>query len=94
MDSHLTLASQNMQKVMQILRTDLSTVRAGKAAPALVENIVVAAYGETQRLKIVELAQIAASDPQTLVITPYDSSIIGEINKGDFRIKHRPYSRN
>lgn len=70
-----------MQKVSEVLKTDLSTVRAGKATPSLVENIVVAAYGGTQRLKVVELAQIHAVDAQTLVITPYDGSIIGEIHK-------------
>lgn len=72
---------QHMQKVLEVLKTDLSTVRAGKAAPSLVENIVVAAYGGTQRLKVVELAQIHAVDPQTLAITPFDGSIIGEIQK-------------
>lgn len=72
---------QHMQKVLEVLKTDLSTVRAGKATPSLVENIVVAAYGGTQRLKVVELAQIHALDSQTLVITPFDGSIIGEINK-------------
>lgn len=72
---------QNMIKVIEVLKTDLSTVRAGKAAPSLVENIVVAAYGGTQRLKVVELAQIHAIDTQTLAITPFDGSIIGEIHK-------------
>ena len=76
-----TQAKINMQRVIEVLKTDLSTVRAGKAAPSLVENIVVAAYGGTQRLKVVELAQIHAVDPQTLAITPFDGSIIGEINK-------------
>lgn len=74
-------AQVSMQKVIEVLKTDLATVRAGKATPGIVENIVVAAYGGTQRLKVVELAQIAAVDAQTLVITPYDQSIIGEINK-------------
>ena len=76
-----SLAHQNMQRVLEVLKTDLSTVRAGKASPNLVENIVVAAYQGTQRLKIVELAQIQAVDAQTIVITPYDGSIIGEIHK-------------
>ncbi len=72
---------QNMLKVLEVLKTDLSTVRAGKATPSLVENIVVAAYGGTQKLKVVELAQIHAMDTQTLAITPFDGSIIGEIHK-------------
>jgi ribosome recycling factor len=71
----------NMQKVLEVLKTDLSSVRVGKASPNLVENIVVAAYSGTQRLKIVELAQIGTTDTQTIVITPYDGSIIGEIHK-------------
>jgi ribosome recycling factor len=71
-----------MQKVLEILKTDLSTVRAGKAAPSLVENIVISAYQGTQKLKIIELAQVNATDSQTLVITPYDASIIGEIHRG------------
>ena len=74
--------NEHMQKVVDVIKVDLSTIRVGKATPALVENVVINAYGGTQKLKVVELAQIHAQDPQTLVITPYDSSIIGEINKG------------
>lgn len=74
-------AKINMQKILEILRIDLSTVRTGRAAPSLVENIVVAAYGGTTRLRVLELAQISSSDSQTLVITPFDVSIITEIQK-------------
>lgn len=71
-----------MEKVLEVLRTDLSTVRTGRAAPSLVEHIVISAYGGTQKLKVMELATIGTSDPHTLLITPYDGSIIGEIQKG------------
>jgi ribosome recycling factor len=73
---------QKMQKVLEVLKTDLSTVRTGRAAPSLVENITINAYGGTQKLKVVELAHVSSTDSQTLQITPYDGSIIGEINKG------------
>ena len=66
---------------MEVIKTDLSTLRVGKASPSLVENIVVNAYSGTQKLKVVELAQISTTDSQTIVITPYDNSIIGEIQK-------------
>ena len=79
MDSNLSQAQVNMKKVLEILNTDLSTVRAGKASPSLVDNIMVGAYGGTQKLRVMELAQIHALDNQTLAITPYDASIIGEI---------------
>jgi ribosome recycling factor len=79
---NLDLVEQNMQKVVEVIKVDLATVRTGRASPSLVENVVIHAYGGTQNLKVVELAQIAAQDTQTIVITPYDQSIIGEINKG------------
>ena len=71
-----------MQKVFDIVRGDLSTVRTGRATPALVENIVINAYQGTTKMRVLELATIAVSDPQTVVITPFDSSIIEEIQKG------------
>lgn len=73
---------ENMQKVLDVLHSDLATVRTGRAAPSLVENIVISAYGGSTRLKVVELATIATVDNQTLTITPFDGSIIGEIQKG------------
>jgi ribosome recycling factor len=79
---NLDLVKQNMQKVVEVIKIDLATVRTGRASPSLVENIVIHAYNGTQNLKVVELAQIAAQDSQTIVITPYDQSIIGEIHKG------------
>ncbi len=72
----------SMQKVLDVVRADLSTVRTGRATPSIVENIVVSVYGATARMRILELATISVSDPQTIVITPFDSSIIEEIQKG------------
>jgi len=82
MDQLISETKSKMGKILDVLRTDLSTVRTGRAAPSLVENIVINAYGGTQRLRVMELATIGASDSQTLVITPFDQSIIGEIQKG------------
>lgn len=73
---------QKMQKVLEVLKNDLSTIRTGRAAPSIVENIIVSAYGGSTRLKVMELATVAAQDAQTLLITPFDNSIIGEIQKG------------
>lgn len=73
---------QQIQKVIDLLNADLSTIRTGRATPSLVENVAVNVYGGSTRLKILELATVGVSDPQTIVITPYDQSIIGEIQKG------------
>lgn len=71
-----------MQKVLDLLKHDLATIRTGRASPSLVENIVISAYGGSARLKVIELATIAAIDSQTLVITPFDHATIHEIEKG------------
>ncbi|MBI4089424.1 MAG: ribosome recycling factor [Candidatus Levybacteria bacterium] len=71
-----------MQKVLGVLQADLATVRTGRATPALVENITINAYGGAQRLTLKELATIAASEAQLLTVTPFDKSIIDEIQKG------------
>jgi len=82
MDSTVSEMRQKMQKALMILQEDLSTVRTGRAMPSLVENVVVTVYDGAQRLRIKELATISASDPQTLVLQPFDPSIAGEIQKG------------
>ena len=74
--------NQRMQKVLEVLKVDLSTVRTGRATPSLVENVVINAYGGSAKMRVMELATISTSDSQTILITPFDQSIIGEINKG------------
>lgn len=73
---------QQINKVLDVIKGDLATVRTGKASPVLVENIVVNVYGGTTRLKIMELATVGVVGSSTLVITPFDKSIIEEIRKG------------
>ena len=82
MDDTVSEMRNKMQKALLVLQDDLATVRTGRAMPSLVENIVVSVYTGTQRLKVKELATIAASDPQTLVLAPFDPSITDEIQKG------------
>jgi ribosome recycling factor len=65
-----------------VLSEDLATVRTGRAMPSLIENVIISVYSGAQRLRIKELATIAVSDPQTLVLAPFDPSIAGEIQKG------------
>jgi ribosome recycling factor len=71
-----------MQSVLDRTSLDISTIRTGRATPALVEGIEVVVYGGTTRLRILELATVTVPDPQTIVIDPWDKTIIGEIRKG------------
>ena len=73
---------EQMRKALDILRADIATIRTGKAAPSLVENISVTIYNGTTKLRVMEVATINASDSSTLVLTPFDASIIEDIRKG------------
>lgn len=82
MDPLAASTKQKIAKVLEVIKGDLSTMRTGRATPLLVENIVIAAYGGSTRLKVVELATVGVTDAHTLVLTPFDPSIISEIQKG------------
>jgi ribosome recycling factor len=77
-----TSVRSKMQQSIDVLTADMKSIRTGRATPALVEAIVVPVYGATQFLKIVELASITTPDTQTILISPWDKSIIGEIKQG------------
>lgn len=73
---------KRMQAVLELVASDMASIRTGRAQPALVEDLKVMVYGGQQKLRVVELASITAPDTQTLVIEPWDKSIIGEIRQG------------
>jgi len=70
-----------MHKVLEFIKGDVATIRTGRATSALVENIVVDAYGGSTRMRIIELANITVPDTQSIVIAPYDQSLIGDIRR-------------
>lgn len=74
--------SDKMQKALDVMVQDFASVRTGKANPVLVEGIIIPAYGGTAPMKLMELATIHAQDTSTLVITPFDKSILRDIEKG------------
>jgi ribosome recycling factor len=70
---------EKMEKTLSFLRDELAQIRAGRATPSLVEKILVAAYGS--EMPLVELATISIPEPNQLLVTPFDQSIIKEIEK-------------
>lgn len=71
-----------MQRVLDHFKSEISSIRTGRAAPALIENIPCNAYGGAQKLFVKELGTIMTMDSQTLVVQPWDQSVIGEIRQG------------
>jgi ribosome recycling factor len=68
-----------MAKAIEHVRAEFSTVRTGRANPALVEHLGVEFYGSTVPLQ--QLAQFSVPDARMLVISPYEKSVIGAIEK-------------
>lgn len=64
---------------LEALKSDLNTVRAGRANPALLDRVLVNYYGSMTPLK--SLSNISVPDPRTLLISPFDAKSIGEIEK-------------
>lgn len=71
-----------MQKAIVVLQDDLATIRTGRATPALVENVEISAYEGTQNLKLKEMATITTEGARTLIISPFDPTVIKDIEKG------------
>jgi ribosome recycling factor len=78
-DDIFTDAEHRMQQAVEALRHELSTIRTGRASPALVERLQIEYYGSPTPLQ--QLAAIHAPDARTLVIQPWDRKALGDIEK-------------
>ena len=68
-----------MDKALESMNHEFSTIRTGKAAPGLVESLMVEYYGAQTRLK--DIAAITAPEARLLVIQPWDQQAIKGIEK-------------
>ena len=72
-------AHERMEKSVEALHRDLMTIRTGRASPALLERLHVDYYGAQTPLQ--SLAGISVPEASLLVISPYDRSSLGAIEK-------------
>ncbi len=70
-----------MQKAVDFVSQEMSSVRTGKASPALLDNINVnvEAYGSSMSLK--QLALVSAPEPRMLTVQPHDPSTMQDIER-------------
>jgi ribosome recycling factor len=66
-------------KAIEHFKAELGSLRTGRAQAAVVENIMVEAYGAQTPLK--QLAAISIPEPKTISIQPWDKSIVKDIEK-------------
>ena len=70
---------QKMDKCISQLKKELTTIRTGRANPLILDKVLVVYYGAPTKLN--QMAQISVQDGTTLVITPFDKTIVKEIEK-------------
>ncbi len=72
-------AVERMQKCVLALRNELKKMRTGRAHPSLIEHLKVDYYGTDTPIS--QVARITVEDARTLVVTPFDKSMVQPVEK-------------
>ncbi|KUF36491.1 MULTISPECIES: ribosome recycling factor [Lysinibacillus] len=75
----LEQAKEKMNKTITAFSRELSSIRAGRANASLLDRIMVDYYGAPTPIN--QLAGVSVPEARLLVITPYDKTILGDIEK-------------
>ena len=78
-DELLLNGEEKMEKAVNALKKEYAGIRTGRANPLILDKVVVDYYGVPTPLR--QISQVSVQDGQTLVISPYDKSILKEIEK-------------
>ena len=70
---------EKMEKAVSQMKREFASVRTGRANPAILDKVVVEYYGAPTPIR--QMAQVSVSEGTTLVITPFDKSIMKELEK-------------
>ena len=68
-----------MQKTIDVVLSDFAAVRVGRANPAVLDKITVEYYGAESPIH--QVASISSPDPRTLVIQPWDATLLKEVER-------------
>jgi len=75
----LTSQEEKMKKSLEGLKKDYGTLRAGRAAPSLLDKVMVDYYGTPTPVN--QMANVTVPEPRMIMIKPYDKSSLKEIEK-------------
>ncbi|HEV3090781.1 MAG TPA: ribosome recycling factor [Candidatus Cybelea sp.] len=78
-DAYFKEVEAKMNKCIDATRNEFAAIRTGRASPALLDRLVVEAYGQPAPLK--QVAGVSVPDSRTLLITAWDKGVVGEIRK-------------
>ncbi len=72
-------ANERMQKCVLALKNELKKMRTGRAHPSLIEHLKVDYYGTDTPIS--QVARVTVEDSRTLVVTPFDKSMVSAVEK-------------
>ncbi len=72
-------AEMKMEKAISALNADFAAIRAGRANPAILDKISVEYYGVPTPIQ--QVGTISVPEARTIIIQPWDASILGDIEK-------------
>jgi len=78
-DAYFKDVESRMHKCVEATRNEFASIRTGRAAPALLDRLVVEAYGQMSPLK--QVAGVSTPDSRTLLITAWDKGVVPAIRK-------------
>ena len=79
LESVVAETERKMDSSINALKRELSTIRTGRATPALIENVAVDYYGVSTPLN--QIASISAPDARAIMVQPWDKQALQEIEK-------------
>jgi len=79
MDYSFSKLHDECKKVLEHIQREIGSLRTGRASASMLDSVMVDAYG--QQMRIVELASISTPDPSLIVVSPWDKSLLGAIEK-------------
>ncbi len=79
MDELFLLGEEKMEKAIAQLSREFGSIRSGRANPGILDKVMVDYYGAPTPLR--QMSQVTVQDGTTLVISPYDKTILKEIEK-------------
>ena len=79
MEAVLAEAERKMGQSIEAMRRDISTLRTGRATPALIEDLSVDYYGSPTPLK--QIASISAPDARAIMVQPWDRQALRDIER-------------
>src|SRR4051795_5332674 len=78
-DEILMDTEERMEKAVEVFKNGLRGLRTGRATPGLVDSLRIEYYGSPPPLK--QMASISTPAPQSIVIKPFDPSVLKDIEK-------------